>query len=75
MLQADLPLLAVIDQPLLTFEVALGVLPGHLGRMLAHDVGHSGALQQADLRGGVAGRAGTRAAPLQDQHIPPGPCQ
>lgn len=74
-LQVDSAGRAVVDQPLLAFEIALDVLLGHLRRVLGRDVAHPGALQQADLGCGVAGGAGTGGACLQHQHVLSGACQ
>ena len=74
-LHRDAMRFAVPQQPILALAVALHVLRRDLGAVLGDDLRQLGALQQADLRGGVARRAGAERVRLQHEHIPAGACQ
>ena len=74
-LHRDAVRLAVLNQPLLPFAIALHVLLAIFGPCLPTIFDILRALQQADLRGGVTGRACTRGVCLQHQHVLAGPGQ
>jgi hypothetical protein len=61
--------LAVVQHPTLTFAVTVYVRAGQVRAVLGQDLRQTTALQQADLGGGVPGRAGTHRAGFQHQYV------
>ena len=68
----DAVVVAEPGDPRLALGVRLGVLAQHRGRVPARDPRVVGALEQADLGGAAAGRAGADVAGLEHQHRLPG---
>jgi hypothetical protein len=56
-------------KPRVAFPVPVDVVAGEAGAVLGGDLGKLRALQEADLRGGVARRSRADTAGLQHQHL------